>query len=265
MDGLLLTIGGITLVKCRPNFETPAAIHTITISSFSAMIMSTNGSTVKKNSAGRYCSPRAARKMVLSRSPIKHQQHHRGDQQCGVHQAGCVVRQCRRQRIAAHTRQHQRHDHADDQGQVERDVEPGPPVTGGERNPPPRTQPDRAGPRPIQDASHHRLGLAGQRPPRPGDPDGFQQHRPQDRLLVDDRLVPPLRDMPERRQVGGHRGHHDAAQRIEEDELDDVDGVNHPRHAVAVVDPVQRRGSSRVPGTVAAERFRVQPAGSSVV
>ena len=32
--------------------------------------MSTNGSTVKKNNAGRYCSPRAARKMVLSRSPI---------------------------------------------------------------------------------------------------------------------------------------------------------------------------------------------------
>ena len=35
------------------------------------MIMSTNGSTAKKNSAGRYCSPRAARKMVLSRRPIK--------------------------------------------------------------------------------------------------------------------------------------------------------------------------------------------------
>ena len=33
--------------------------------------MSTNGSTVKKNNAGRYCSPRAARKMVLSRRPIR--------------------------------------------------------------------------------------------------------------------------------------------------------------------------------------------------
>ena len=35
------------------------------------MIMSTNGSAAKKISAGKYCSPRAARKMVLSRSPIR--------------------------------------------------------------------------------------------------------------------------------------------------------------------------------------------------
>ena len=70
MRGLLLTIGGMTLVKCGPNLETPAPIHTTPISSFSAMIMSTNGSTAKKNNAGRYCSPRAARKIVLSRSPM---------------------------------------------------------------------------------------------------------------------------------------------------------------------------------------------------
>jgi hypothetical protein len=71
MVGLLLTIGGTTSVKCGVILETPAATHTTTISSLSAMIMSTYGSTVKKNSAGRYCSPRAAKKMVLSRSPIK--------------------------------------------------------------------------------------------------------------------------------------------------------------------------------------------------
>ena len=34
------------------------------------MIMSTNGSAAKKNNAGRYCSPRAARKIVLSRRPM---------------------------------------------------------------------------------------------------------------------------------------------------------------------------------------------------
>ena len=172
--------------------------------------------------------------------PDHDQQHHRDDQQRGVHQTGCVVRQRRRQRIAVYARHHQRHDHADDQGQVKRDVKPGPPVAGSEGDPPPGPQPDRPGPRPIQDASHHRLGLAGQRPPRPREADGFQQHRPQDDLLVDDRLIPPLRNMPERRQPGGQRGHHDGAQRIEEHELDDVDGVHHPRHAVPVVDPVQR-------------------------
>ena len=57
-------------MKCSPSLETPAPIHTTPISSFSATIMSTNGNAAKKNSAGRYCSPRAARKTVLSRSPI---------------------------------------------------------------------------------------------------------------------------------------------------------------------------------------------------
>ena len=66
----MLTIGGMTLAKCLPNFDTPAPTHTTTINSFSAMIMSTNGSTAKKNSAGRYCSPRAARKTILSRRPF---------------------------------------------------------------------------------------------------------------------------------------------------------------------------------------------------
>ena len=211
--------------------------------------MSTNGSTVKKNNAGRYCSPRAARKMVLSRSPITTSSTIGAISSAGFTRPDVLSGNAADSESLGTPGKHQRHNHADDQRQVERDVEPGPTVARGERDPPPRPQPDRAGPGPVQDAAHHRLGLAGQRAPRPGDADGFQQHRPQDRLLVDDRLVPPLRNMPERRQSGGHRGDHDAAQRIEEHELDDVDGVHHPRHAVAVVDPVQRRGSSRVPGT----------------
>ena len=67
--GLLLTIGGTTFAKCLPSLETPAPTQTVTISSLSAMIMLVNGSTVKNTRAGRYCSPRAARKMILSRSP----------------------------------------------------------------------------------------------------------------------------------------------------------------------------------------------------
>src|SRR5262245_3061406 len=70
MDGLLLTIGGTTLEKWLPNLEKPAPTQTTTISIFSAMIMFTNGKTVKKISAGMYCSPRAARNIVLSRSPF---------------------------------------------------------------------------------------------------------------------------------------------------------------------------------------------------
>ena len=69
-NGLLLTIGGMTLVKCSPSFETPAPTQTTTINSLSAMIMSTNENAVKMISAGRYCSPRAARKTILSRSPM---------------------------------------------------------------------------------------------------------------------------------------------------------------------------------------------------
>ena len=68
--GVLLTIGGMTLAKCLPNFEKPAPIHTTTITIFSAMIMLTNGNTANKATTGKYCSPRAARKMVLSRSPF---------------------------------------------------------------------------------------------------------------------------------------------------------------------------------------------------
>ena len=49
--------------------EKPAPIQTVTISSLSAMIMSMNGRTVKNTRAGRYCSPRAARKITLSRNP----------------------------------------------------------------------------------------------------------------------------------------------------------------------------------------------------
>src|SRR5271169_2806168 len=60
----------MTWVKCNPNLETPAQNHTVKIRIFSAMIMSTNGNAVKENSAGKYCSPRAARKMVLSRRPM---------------------------------------------------------------------------------------------------------------------------------------------------------------------------------------------------
>ncbi|SLH29415.1 Uncharacterised protein [Mycobacteroides abscessus subsp. abscessus] len=39
------------------------------MSSLAAMIMSTKGRVAKNSSAGRYCSPRAARKIVLSRRP----------------------------------------------------------------------------------------------------------------------------------------------------------------------------------------------------
>ena len=63
-------MGGMTLVKCSPNFDTPAPTQTTTINSFSAMIMSTKENAANTIMAGRYCSPRAARKTILSRSPM---------------------------------------------------------------------------------------------------------------------------------------------------------------------------------------------------
>ena len=72
--GVLLTIGGTTREKWRPNFDTPAPTHTATISSFKATIRSTEPSVAKKTSAGRYCSLRAARNTTLSRRPIDDEQ-----------------------------------------------------------------------------------------------------------------------------------------------------------------------------------------------
>jgi hypothetical protein len=52
IHGVLETIGGITFAKWRPNLENAAPVHTTTINSFAATIMSTNGYKAKKISAG---------------------------------------------------------------------------------------------------------------------------------------------------------------------------------------------------------------------
>src|SRR6185312_970289 len=56
--------------EVQPSFDTPAPTHTTTISSFSAMIISTKLNAANMIRAGRYCSPRAARKTNLSRNPM---------------------------------------------------------------------------------------------------------------------------------------------------------------------------------------------------
>src|ERR1700739_2448985 len=73
MKIVLLTIGGMTLEKCLPNFDQPAPTQTTTITIFKATIMLVKfeyGNTAKMTRTGRYCSPREARKMILSRRPI---------------------------------------------------------------------------------------------------------------------------------------------------------------------------------------------------
>ena len=171
--------------------------------------------------------------------PGHDQQHDHGDQQNRVHQPGGVVRQGRGQRRARHAGQDERDDDAHEQGHVEHDVEPGAPVAGGERHPPPRPQPDGAGPGPEPDAPGHRLELAGQRAPGPRHPDRLEQHRPQHRLLVDNRLVPPARDIPEWREVRRPGRHYHAPENVAEQQFHDVDRVYHPRRAESVLDPVQ--------------------------
>ena len=110
--GLLLTMGGTTLAKCLPSLEKPAPIQTETISSLSAMIMSTNGRTVKNTRAGRYCSPRAARKIDLVAQPVEHQQDDHRDEQHRVDQPGGVAGHRGGQRVAVRARQHKRDDDA---------------------------------------------------------------------------------------------------------------------------------------------------------
>ena len=62
-------ITGITLPKWWFIFDTEAPIHDERIRSLAPTIMSRNGKNANITSAGRYCSLRAARKMILSRNP----------------------------------------------------------------------------------------------------------------------------------------------------------------------------------------------------
>ena len=73
MHGELETMTGITLMKCLPIFDMPAPTQTTTMSSLSPTIIvakESSGRSPNMISAGMYCSPRAARKIVLSRRPI---------------------------------------------------------------------------------------------------------------------------------------------------------------------------------------------------
>ena len=112
---VLLTIGGITLAKCLPNFEKPAPTHTTTITIFNAMIMLTNGKSGEDHQHRQVLLAAGGQEDGLVPQSDQHQQRDRRDQQRRVHQTGCVVRQCLRQRVAVHTRCQQRHGQAHQQ------------------------------------------------------------------------------------------------------------------------------------------------------
>jgi hypothetical protein len=90
MHGLLESIGGTTLVKWCPSLLTPAPIHTTTISSFRATIMSTSPSVPKNSSAGAYCSARAVRNTVLSRRPTSTSRPSASSESAGLTRSGAA-------------------------------------------------------------------------------------------------------------------------------------------------------------------------------
>ena len=119
--------------------------------------------------------------------------------------------------IAGHAGQHQRHDQrwpaAPGRARRRTTVRRSPSVNGTRFHGRSRMVPGRAQNRmpPVIG-----LNLPASGPQEPATPIGFEQHRPEDDLLVDDRLVPPLRDVPERRQARGHTSRRDAAEDVEE-------------------------------------------------
>ena len=101
------------------------------------------------------------------------------------------------------------------------------------------------------------LNLPASGPHEPGDADRFEQHGPQDGLLVDDRLVPPLADVPEGPQMRGRGGQHEPQAGVEERQLHEIDAVDHLRRPEAVLDPVERQRPHAVHEWLVQKRFGI--------
>ena len=124
-----------------------------------------------------------------------------------------------------------------DQPRVEGDVEERAPRAAGQRHPlGPGRQPRRPRPQPVEDAADHRREAQGQRQRAGAEAEHLPEHRPDHRLLEDDRLGPPVAEVAEPAQpVGRRRDQQQPAARVE-DELDDVEQVDE----VGRAEPVQR-------------------------
>ena len=120
---------------------------------------------------------------------------------------------------------------------VEADVEQRPVAAPGQRHPlGPGRQPRRPRPQPVEDAADHRREAQGQRQRAGAEPEDLPEHRPDDGLLEDDRLGPPVAEVAEPAEARGRgRDHQQAADRVDDD-LDHVEEVDDDGRA----EPVQR-------------------------
>lgn len=87
--------------------------------------------------------------------------------------------------------------------------------------------------------------MAGQRTPRPAEPEGFEQDGPQDHLLIHDQFVPPGTDVD---NVESRTERRDTQSRndIQHADLDQVDRVHHLGCAEAVFGPVRAENAQPV-------------------
>ena len=181
-----------------------------------------------------YTSPRAARKITLSRRPatasrprigpdLPHRQHTDGGAE-RRHRSGAVGEQ--------------RHDEHDQQRAVQQHVQRCARGALGQRYPVgPRWQPNGVGPQPVQDRPHRREEPVVQRAEPASEADDLEQHGVEHDLLEHDRFGPPVGDVGESVDALGGEREQPAAENVEQD-LDDVEQVHDDRRAEADLGPV---------------------------
>jgi hypothetical protein len=190
IQGVLLTIGGITLAKCRPNLETAAPVHTMTMSSFADDHVD-EGVEGEEHERRDVLLPARGQEEHLVAQPEEADQHDDRDDRRRGDEALVGADRIRHRRVV-HARQHERHHERRHHPDVEGDVDDRSVVAPGERHPVgPGREADRVGPSVVPESGCHRLEVPSERAPRAGQAQAFEQDRPQDQLLPDERLLPP--------------------------------------------------------------------------
>ena len=125
-----------------------------------------------------------------------------------------------------------------DDRDVEHDVDDRAGGAAGERDAfRPRRQADRARAQPVQEGADRRQEPQGERAEAAAEPEHFEQQGPEDDLLEDDRLGPPVGDVAEAADARRCRGEEEPAQDVEPD-LEQVEEVDRVGRAESVQGPV---------------------------
>ena len=181
-----------------------------------------------------YTSPRAARKITLSRRPATASSP-RIVQICHIGSTPIVgAERGNRPGAVGEQRDEQHHQQRAVQHHVDRRA-------GGalrQRHPVrPWWQPNGVGPQPVKDRPQRREEPVVQRPEAAAETDDLEQHRVEHDLLEHDRFGPPLPDVGETVDACGGEREQPAAEDVEQD-LDDVEQVHDDRRAEADLGPV---------------------------